>query len=43
MVELADQIQHKYPQLAKKLPSLNKKWLDNHRSKTIETRKLAIM
>lgn len=43
MVELADQIQIRYPQLAKKLPSLNKKWLDNHRSKTIETRKLAIM
>jgi hypothetical protein len=43
MVKFASEIQQRYPELATKLPSLTKKFLDNHRSKTIETRKLAIL
>lgn len=43
MEKFASDIQEKYPELAKKrLPTLTKKFLDNHRSKTIETRKIAI-
>jgi len=43
MEKFASDIQEKYPELSKKLPTLTKKFLDNHRSKTIETRKLAIL
>lgn len=43
MIQLSEDLQQKHPELSKRLPSLTKKWLDNHRSKTIETRKLAIL